>query len=187
MIPRLGRRAIRVICQAAVTFHRHLWASPVPPRRASDTTRSALEGVGQNCFGRVKLGIGILQQDTELPNLQFSAQQIFDIVDWARSHLKIDPKIGSLEGAFNCSRHAIHSALANGLNEPKSRGRHFAVSAESDANILVWITGKEEKNAAVTRTDIRNYCQAICKIEITRGWVDSFISHHSAELIEKKS
>jgi hypothetical protein len=65
--------------------------------------------------------------------------------------------------------------------------RHSAVSAESDANILAWITDKVEKNAAVTRTDIRNHCREVCKMEVTRGWMGSFISRHSAELIEKKS
>jgi hypothetical protein len=143
--------------------------------------------LGQHCFRPPN--IGILQQDTELPNLQFRAPQIFSIVDWARTHLRIDPKIGSLERAFNCSRHAILSALANGHNEPTSRSgiRQSAVSGESDANILAWITGKAEKNAAVTRTDIKNYCREVCKIEATRGWVDSFISRHSAELIEQIS
>jgi hypothetical protein len=77
--------------------------------------------------------------------------------------------------------------LANSLNERKSRGRHLALSVESGANILAWITDKAEKSAAVTRTDIQNYCREICKIEVTRGWVDSFISRHSAELIERKS
>jgi hypothetical protein len=43
---------------------------------------------------------------------------------------------------------------------------------------LAWITGKAEKNAAVTRTNITNYCREVCKIEVTRGWVDSFISPH---------
>jgi hypothetical protein len=65
--------------------------------------------------------------------------------------------------------------------------RHSAVSAESDANILAWITGKAERNAAVTRTDIKNHCREVCKIEVTHGWVDSFISRRSAELIEKRS
>jgi transposase len=143
------------------------------------------KGLGHNCFGPAN--IAILQQDTELPHWQFRAQQIFYIVDWARIHLRIDPKIGSLERAFKCSRHTIHSALANGRNEPKSRGRHSAVSAESDANILAWITGKAEKNAAVTRTDIKNYWRKVCKIEVTREWVNSFISRHSAELIERTS
>jgi hypothetical protein len=39
----------------------------------------------------------------------------------------------------------------------------------------------------VTRTEIKNYCRELCKIEVTRGWVDSFISRHSTELMEKKS
>jgi hypothetical protein len=89
--------------------------------------------------------------------------------------------------AFNCSRHAVQSALANGLNEPKSRGRHIAVDAESDANILAWIKRKAEKSAAVTGTDIRNYCREVCKFQVSRGWVDSFISRHADELTEKKS
>jgi hypothetical protein len=90
-------------------------------------------------------------------------------VDWARIHLGIDRMIGSLANAFNDSRHAIHSALANGLNEPKSRGRYSAVSAAWDANILAWIISQAVKNAPVTRTDIKNYCREVCKIEVTRG------------------
>jgi hypothetical protein len=61
------------------------------------------------------------------------------------------------------------------------------MSPGSEANMLAWITGKAEKNAAITRTDIKNYCREVCKIEVRRGWVDSFILCHSAELIEKKS
>jgi hypothetical protein len=125
--------------------------------------------LGQNYFGPANIGIGILQQDTELPNLQFRAQQIFDILDWARTHFRIDPKIVTLERAFNCSRHAIHSASGNGLNELKSRGRRSAVSAESDASILAWTTGKGEKNTAVRRTDIKNYYREVCKVKVTRG------------------
>jgi hypothetical protein len=53
--------------------------------------------------------------------------------------------------------------------------------------MLACITGKAEKNAAVTRTDITNYCREVCRIEVTSGRVDSFISRHSVELIEKKS
>jgi hypothetical protein len=119
-----------------------------------------------------------MQEDTQLPKLQFRAQQMLDIVDWARTHLRIDPMMRSLEHAFNCSRDGIHSALANGLNEPKSRGRHFAVRAESDANILARMTGKAEKNAAVTRMEIRNYCREERESgrskSQTDGWTSSF-------------
>jgi hypothetical protein len=89
--------------------------------------------------------------------------------------------------AFNFSRHPVQSALGNGLNEPKSRGRHMPIDAESDANILAWIKRKAEKSAAVTRTDIRNYCRQVCRFQVSRGWVDSFISRHTDELTEKKS
>jgi hypothetical protein len=92
-----------------------------------------------------------------------------------------------IERAFNCSRHAIHSSFEKRLNKPKWRRRHSAVSPESDANILAWITDKAEKNAAVARTDITNYCREVCKIEVTRRWVGSFISRDFAELTEKKT
>jgi hypothetical protein len=129
----------------------------------------------------------MLRERTQLPKLQFPAQQVFDLMDWTCTQLRIDPTMTSLERAFSGSRHAIHTALANGLNEPKSRDRHSAVRAESDANILAWMTGKAERHAAVTRTDIRDDCREVCKIEVTRGCMDSFISSHWAELIEEKS
>jgi hypothetical protein len=107
--------------------------------------------------------------------------------NWARAELGIEISIGGLMRTFNCSRHAVQSALPNGLNEPKSRGRHWAVDAESDANILAWIKRKAEKSTAGTRTDIRNYCREVCKFQVSRGLVDSSISRHADELTEKKS
>jgi hypothetical protein len=47
--------------------------------------------------------------------------------------------------AFNCSRRAVQKALANGLNPPKPHGRHLAVGADSDANIMAWIHRQAEK------------------------------------------
>jgi hypothetical protein len=44
-----------------------------------------------------------------------------------------------------------------------------------------------EKTAAGTCTDIKNCCREVWKFEASRGWVDSFISRHCAELTEKKS
>jgi hypothetical protein len=65
--------------------------------------------------------------------------------------------------------------------------RHSAVRAESDANILAWITSQTESNTTITHTKIKNYCGEVCKIAVMRGWVDLFISRHSAELVEAKS
>jgi hypothetical protein len=89
--------------------------------------------------------------------------------------------------AFDCSRCAVRSALANGLNPPESRRHLLPVDAESDANISAWLKNQAEKNAAVTGTDLKNYCREVWKFEASRGWADSFISRHSAELTEKKS
>jgi hypothetical protein len=61
------------------------------------------------------------------------------------------------------------------------------MSAKSDADILACITRRAEKNAAAGRTEIESYCREVCKIEVTGGWVDSFISRPSAELIKTKS
>jgi hypothetical protein len=112
---------------------------------------------------------------------------MFYLVNRARTERQTEISIRSLMRAFNCSHSAVESALANGLNPPTSRDRHLAVDAESDANILVWIQKQAEKNAAVAPTDIKNYCREVWKFEASRGWVDSFISRHSAELTEKKS
>jgi hypothetical protein len=78
MIPRLARPVIRDICQTTVTFHIYGQALPCPAARTIPLDL-LWKGLGQNCFGPAN--IGILQQDMELPNLQFHAQQIFYIVD----------------------------------------------------------------------------------------------------------
>jgi hypothetical protein len=108
------------------------------------------EGLNRNCLSDRNLHA--LQESQEFCELRFRAHQILVIADWAGAELGIEISIRGLMRAFNCSRHAVQSALANGLNEPKSLGRHIAVDAESDANILAWIKRKAEKSAAVTRT-----------------------------------
>jgi hypothetical protein len=65
--------------------------------------------------------------------------------------------------------------------------RDSVVKAESDANIVAWITSQAEASPVVRRTEIKNDCREVCKIVVTRRWVDSFISCHSPELIENKS
>jgi hypothetical protein len=65
--------------------------------------------------------------------------------------------------AFSCSRYAVRSTLSNGLNLPQSRGRHLAVDAESDANILAWIEKQAEKNTGITRSNVKNYCREVWK------------------------
>jgi hypothetical protein len=88
---------------------------------------------------------------------QLRAHEICSGVNWAGTEFRTEISSGLFMCAFNWSRCVIRSALANGLNPPKSRGRHLAVDAGSDANLLAWIQRQTENNAAVTRTDIKNY------------------------------
>jgi hypothetical protein len=125
------------------------------------------EPILQNYLGETSLFT--LQQNAEFCELQCRAHQILYLVNWVRTERKTEISIGSLMLAFNFSRSAVHSALANGLSLPKSRGRHLAVDAESEANILGWIKKQAEKNAAVIPTDITNYCHEVCRLEVLRG------------------
>jgi hypothetical protein len=127
----------------------------------------------RSCLGETDFDS--LQQTTELCNLQFRAQQVSYVSNSARMELKTEIPIGLLMRTFDCSRCAVHSSLAIGLNPPKSRGRHLAVDAESDLNILTWITKQAQQNAAATCTHITNYCRELCKFEVSRGWVGSLI------------
>jgi hypothetical protein len=120
----------------------------------------------QNCLGETSLFA--LQQHARFRELQFRAHYIFYLVNSAHTERRTEISIESLMRAFNCSRSAIHSALANGLSPPKSRSRHLAVDAESDENILAWIKVQAEKNVAVTRTHIKNYCHEVCRLEVLR-------------------
>jgi hypothetical protein len=141
--------------------------------------------VKRNCLSEGKLRAS--QESQEFCDLRFGTDQIIFSADLAPAELGIEISIGGLIPAFNCFRRAVQSALANGLNEPKSRGWHMAGDAESEANILAWMKPKDDKSAAVTRTDVRNYCLQVCKFQVSRGALDSFISLHADELTEKKS
>jgi hypothetical protein len=143
------------------------------------------ESLHQNCRGDRTLRA--LQQDPEFPKARFRAYQIFDIANRAPRQCEIDISINSLARAFNCSDYAVRSALKNGFDHPISRGRHLALDAISDASISEWIKKNAESNTAVTRTDIKNYCFKVYKFQASRGWVDSFILHHSDEFTEKKN
>jgi hypothetical protein len=108
-------------------------------------------------------------------------------VAWARAELGSEILIAWLMQPFKCSRRRVQSAFANGAKAPKSGGWQLGVEPESEANISAWIKRNAEKNAAVTRTDIRNYCCEVCKYQVSRGWFDSFISRHTDEPTETKS
>jgi hypothetical protein len=99
--------------------------------------------IPRNCLGETCLFA--VQQNAEFRKLQFRVQQIFYLVNWARTECRTEISIGFLMRTFNCFCCAVRSALENGLNPPKSRGHHLAVDPGSDANILAWIKKQAEK------------------------------------------
>jgi hypothetical protein len=81
----------------------------------------------------------------------------------------------------------VKPALAEGLESPKVRGRHFAIDEDSEAGILEWIEAQAEKSDAVTRTDPYRYYRAKYSVRISRGWLDALILRQQENLAETKS
>jgi transposase len=128
-----------------------------------------------------------LREDPNFAQLQYRAHQIFYVFVWARDELDIPISIGGLERSFNCSHATVQRALKSGWDAPKPRGRHAALPAEAESEILDWIRRNYEKSDPVTRTEIRHHCETEFTVPAGRGWVDSFILRHRGDLIEKKS
>jgi hypothetical protein len=59
--------------------------------------------------------------------------------------------VKQLTSAFDCHTIRVETALANGFEEPKSRGRHFAFDEDSEEEILTWIEERAERSRSVTR------------------------------------
>jgi hypothetical protein len=112
---------------------------------------------------------------------------MFYVVVFAQDELHLPISIGGLERAFDCSHATVQRALRSGWDAPKPRGRHAALSADAEADILGWIRKNYEKSNPVTRTEIRHDRETKYTVPITHGWVESFILRHQSELIETKS
>jgi hypothetical protein len=58
--------------------------------------------------------------------------------------------------------------LANRLEKSKARCRYLAVDEDSEEEILEWIEIQAKKCKLVTRTDLKNYCDAKYSRSISR-------------------
>jgi hypothetical protein len=73
--------------------------------------------VGDNCL--TEKTFRALQEGMEFPKAEFHARQMCDTMTWAYAEFRINIIIEVLMCAFNCSRCAIHSALANEFDQAK--------------------------------------------------------------------
>jgi transposase len=73
------------------------------------------------------------------------------------------------------------------LDPPGERGKHPALEADREQQILDWIQQKAEQSTPVGKTKIKEYCTTQLKVPITRSWVNSFVLRHSDQIFKTKS
>jgi hypothetical protein len=108
------------------------------------------------------------------------------VKDFAESRFNIPISINALARAFDYPRCPVKSALAHRLDEPGHRGKHIALGDDRERNILDWVRQNAEQETPVTNGEIMDYCTTHIEIQVTRGWVNSFVLRHSGEVINAK-
>jgi hypothetical protein len=129
----------------------------------------------------------ILRKDTTVQQFQFRCQQIVYVRDIAEREHNISISINGLVRAFDSPRSSVQWALAHGLKPPGERGKHPALDADHEQQIVDWVQQKAEKITPVGKTKIKDYCTTQLKGPITRGWVNSFVLRHSDGIFKTKS
>jgi hypothetical protein len=107
--------------------------------------------------------------------------------DIAEREHNIPISINVLARTFDCPRSSVQSTLAHGLEQPGERGKHPALDADREQQILDWIQQKAEQSTSIGKTEIKDYCTTQLKVLITRGWVNSFVLPHSDQIFKTKS
>jgi hypothetical protein len=109
------------------------------------------------------------------------------LMEFSSTEFHLNLSIRSVARAFNIAHCAVKHTLLHGYEDPPGRGRRRDHSPEDEHALVEWIAKKAHNTTAVTRTELLNYCIAVFGTAVTRGWVDSFLSRHAAELFETKS
>jgi hypothetical protein len=122
--------------------------------------------------------VPILRKDTPFQQFQFRCQQIVYVRDIAEREHNIRISINALAREFDYPRRSVQSALAHGLKPPGERGKHRALDAGREQQILEWIQQKAEQSTLVGKTEIKDHCPTQLKVLITGGWVNSFVLRH---------
>jgi hypothetical protein len=129
----------------------------------------------------------IFGKDTTFQQFQFRCQQIVYVRDISEREHNIPISINALARGFDCQRSSVQSALAHGLEPPGERGKHPALDADREQQILGWIQQKAEQSTPVGKTEIKDYCTTQLKVPITRACVNSFVLRHSDQIFKTKS
>jgi hypothetical protein len=91
------------------------------------------------------------------------------VKDIAEPRDNIPVSINTLTRAFDSPRFSVQAAFAHGLDELGQRGKHIALDQDREQQILDWIRQNAEKDTAVTRGEMMDYCASQFKIKSARG------------------
>jgi hypothetical protein len=128
-----------------------------------------------------------LALDRVFMSAPFRAHRIVRFFEFAPNVLHIPLTIREVARAFETDHSVVKRAQIRGYEEPPARGRHRELKGELERELVEWITNKASDNKAVNRMELLHDCVDRLGKHITRGWVDSFLTRHSAELFETKS
>jgi hypothetical protein len=81
----------------------------------------------------------------------------------------------------------VARAKLRGRDDPPARGRHRELSVDCEQELVEWLVNKAANHRVVDRTELLHECAERFGKSITRGWVDSYITHRLQELFETKS
>jgi hypothetical protein len=81
----------------------------------------------------------------------------------------------------------VQSALRHGLELPGERGKHPALDADREQQILDWIQQQAEQSTAFGKTEIKDYCTPQLKVLTSRGCVNSVVLRHSDQIFKTKN
>jgi transposase len=129
----------------------------------------------------------IFRKDTTFQQFQLRCQQISYVRDLAEREHNIPISINALARIFDCPRRSVQSTPAHGLEPSGEPGKHSALEADREQQILDWIQQKAEQSTPIGKTEIKDYCTTELKVPIARGWVNSFVLRHSDQIFKTKS
>jgi hypothetical protein len=107
------------------------WSTPAAPAIPRE---QLLLSLVQYCFNDRM--IHALPRERDFVGLEFQVHQICFIQIFSQREASQALLMNQLSRAFGCPSCCVKAVLANGLESPKVRGRHFAMDEGSEAGIF---------------------------------------------------
>jgi hypothetical protein len=110
-----------------------------------------------------------LQYEPGFEEVQFRSHQIYFCYAFVSRKDDKELSMSQFSKEFECRRVRIKAKLANGLEEPKVRGCHFALDENLAGEILAWTETQAEKYTPITNRDLRHHYKVKYSDSVRRG------------------